>query len=147
MCGGGRAKIPMGTHSSGRPVPRAHGSQTFGLKMFGRVAKIAAWAWVAFIVYATLVPLAMRPTLGLVGANYERFTGYVVVSMLVLLAYPRHPIKVGFFVVTAAVILEIAQLAIPDRDAQVSDAIIKSAGALVGILIAFCICKCCMADR
>ncbi len=106
--------------------------------MFGRIAKIAAWAWVAFIVYATLVPRAMRPTLGQVGADYERFAGYVVVAMLIVLAYPRHPIKVGFAVVTAAVVLEIAQLAVPDRDAQVSDALIKAGGALIGILVAWC---------
>ena len=105
--------------------------------MFGKIAKIAAWASVGFIIYATLVPLAMRPTLGRLGTDYERFAGYMVVSVLIGLAYPRHPIRVGFAIITAAVILEIAQLAIPDRDARVSDTLIKAAGALVGILAAW----------
>lgn len=106
--------------------------------MLGRIAKIAAWASIAFIVYATLSPLAMRPTLGQLGTDYERFSGYVVVSALILLAYPQHPIRVGLAVIGAAVILEIAQLAIPDRDARVSDALIKVAGALIGIFAAWC---------
>lgn len=105
--------------------------------MFGRTAKIAAWASIAFVVYATLVPLAMRPTLGRLGTDYERFAAYVVVSALIVLAYPQHPVRIGVAVVTAALILEMAQLAIPDRDARVSDALIKAAGALIGILAAW----------
>lgn len=105
--------------------------------MFARIAKIAAWASVAFVIYATLSPLAMRPTLGRLGTDYERFAAYVVVAALVVLAYPQHPVRIGFAVVAAAVILEVAQLAIPDRDARVSDALIKVAGALIGILAAW----------
>ncbi len=105
--------------------------------MLARVAKIAAWASVAFIVYATLVPLAMRPTLGRLGSDYERFAAYLVVSALIVAAYPQHPIRVGLAVVIAAVILEVAQLAIPDRDARVSDVLIKATGALIGILAAW----------
>ena len=104
--------------------------------MFGKIARIAAWASVAFIVYATLVPLAMRPTLGRLGTDYERFAAYAVVSMVIVLAYPRHPIRVAFVVIAAAVILEVAQLAIPGRDARVWDALMKTAGALAGVAVA-----------
>jgi VanZ family protein len=104
--------------------------------MSGKIAKIVAWASAGFIVYATLVPLAMRPKLGGLGTDYERFAAYAVGSALILLAYPRHPIRVGFVVIAAAVILEIAQLAIPDRDARISDTLIKAAGALAGIAVA-----------
>jgi VanZ family protein len=105
--------------------------------MFARIAKIAAWASIAFVVYATLVPLAMRPTLGRLGTDYERFAAYVVVSALIVLAYPQHPIRIGIAVVAAALILEMAQLVIPDRDARVSDALVKAGGALIGILVAW----------
>jgi VanZ family protein len=101
--------------------------------MFGKLAKVAAWASIGFIVYATLVPLELRPTLGEIGANYERFAAYAVASVLLVLAYPRHPVRVGILVIAIAVVLEFAQLAIPDRDARVLDALVKVAGGLAGI--------------
>ncbi len=104
--------------------------------MFGKVAKVAAWASIGFIVYATLVPRGMRPTLGEIGVNYERFAGYAVASAVLVLAYPRHPIRVGILVAAIAVVLEIAQLAIPDRDARVMDILVKMTGGLAGIVAA-----------
>jgi VanZ family protein len=104
--------------------------------MFGKLAKIAAWASVGFIVYATLVPVEMRPTLGEIGANYERFAGYALASALLALAYPRHPLRVGILVVAIAIVLEFAQLAIPDRDARVVDALVKVVGGMAGMLAA-----------
>lgn len=106
--------------------------------MFGKLAKIAAWVSLGFIVYATLVPLGMRPRLGAIGANYERFAGYAVASVLMVLAYPRHPVRVGIFVIAIAVVLEVAQLAIPGRDARVVDTLVKVAGGLSGIAAAAC---------
>jgi VanZ family protein len=35
-------------------------------------------------------------------------------------------------------VLEVAQLAIPDRDAHVADALVKIAGGLIGIAVTFC---------
>jgi VanZ family protein len=105
--------------------------------MFRTIARMAAWASVGFVVYATLVPLAMRPTLGGLGIDYERFAAYVVVSALIVLAYPRHPIRVGFALIALAIILEIAQLAIPGRDARVSDTVVKAVGAMVGMGVAW----------
>ena len=104
--------------------------------MFGKLAKIAAWASLGFIVYATLVPPGMRPTLGDIGANYERFAAYAVASVLLVLAYPRHPVRVGILVVAFAIALEFAQLEIPGRDARVADMLVKAAGGLAGIVAA-----------
>ena len=107
--------------------------------MLRKFFKIAAWASAAFIIYATLVPLGMRPTLGNLGPNYERFAAYAVASMLMALAYPRHPVRVGLIVVAIAIILEVGQLAVPDRDAHVADALVKIAGGLAGAAVAtFC---------
>ena len=104
--------------------------------MFRKLAKAAAWASVGFIVYATLVPLGMRPALGWIGPNYERFAAYAVASAFLVLAYPRRPIRVGILIIAIAVVLEIAQLAIPDRDARVIDTLVKVAGGLAGIVAA-----------
>jgi VanZ family protein len=103
--------------------------------MFRIFAKVAAWLSVGFIVYATLVPLGMRPTAGKIGPDYERFVAYAVTSTLMVLAYPRHPARVGLGVIAMAVILEISQLAIPDRDARVADALMKVAGGLSGLTL------------
>jgi VanZ family protein len=100
--------------------------------MVRKLFAIAGWASVGFIVYATLVPLAMRPTAGDLGPNCERFGAYAVASALMVLAYPRHQIRIGLFMVAIAVVLEISQLAIPDRDARVVDTLVKIMGALAG---------------
>ena len=107
--------------------------------MLSKFVKVAAWSSIAFIIYATLVPIGMRPTIGEIGANYERFAAYAVASALMVLAYPRHPVRVGLTVIAIAVVLEVSQLAIPGRDANVADALVKVAGGLAGIVAAiFC---------
>jgi hypothetical protein len=103
--------------------------------MLRTFAKVAAWVSVGFIIYATLVPLGMRPTAGEIGPDYERFASYAVTAALMVLAYPRHPVRVGLMVVALAVLLEISQLAIPDRDARVADAAVKVAGGLSGLML------------
>jgi VanZ family protein len=103
--------------------------------MFRKLAKLAAWLCVGLIVYATLVPLGMRPTAGEVGPDYERFAAYAVTSALMVLAYPRHPVRVGLMIVAIAVILEISQLAVPGRDARIADALVKVMGGLSGLVL------------
>jgi VanZ family protein len=97
-------------------------------KLFG----LAAWASVGFIAYATLVPLHLRPTVVGVGPDCERFAAYVIASALMVLAYPRYALRIGLVMVVVAIVLEIAQLAVPDRDARVVDTMVKIVGTLVG---------------
>lgn len=97
-------------------------------KLFG----LAAWASVVFIVYATLVPVHLRPRIDGVGPDFERFAAYALASVLMALAHPRHAVRIAFAMVAVAIVLEIAQLATPDRDARVVDTLVKIAGALVG---------------
>jgi hypothetical protein len=101
--------------------------------MLEKIAKFAAWVTIAFIIYATLVPIGLRPTLGPISPNYERFVAYAIASVAIGLAYPRRPIRVATMVIALVVVLEVAQLAIPGRDARVGDALIKALGALAGI--------------
>jgi VanZ family protein len=100
--------------------------------------RIAAFLCVGFIIYATLVPLGMRPTISEIGADCERFAAYAMAAGLMVVAYPRHPIHLSLIVIAIAVVLEVAQLAIPDRDAHVADALVKIAGGLIGIAVTFC---------
>src|ERR1700758_832294 len=85
----------------------------------------AAWALLVFIIYATLTSLARRPELtdgGLYKAFFtllERIGAYGVLGLLFHFAYPRRVMFVSLLVSGTAVILEILQIFIPDRDARV----------------------------
>lgn len=100
--------------------------------MLRKLLGLAGWAGVGFIVYATLVPLHLRPRVEDIGPDAERFAAYTVASALMVLAYPRHALRIGLAMIAVAIVLEIAQLATPDRDARVVDSIVKIAGAVVG---------------
>jgi VanZ family protein len=110
--------------------------------MIHKLIAIAAWACLSFIIYATLSSLEARPEL--TGAGFykafftvlERFGAYAVLGLLFSLAYPRHVVSVCLLVLGSAVILELLQNFVPDRDARVSDALEKIAGGLAGILTA-----------
>jgi hypothetical protein len=105
--------------------------------MVRKFIAIAAWASMAFIVYATLVPLGMRPTIDEIGADGERIAAFTVASALFAIAYPRHPLRVGLAIATTAAILELLQLLQPDRDARLADALVKIAGVVAGVAAAF----------
>lgn len=104
--------------------------------MFKKIAKVAAWASIAFIIFATLVPVGIRPSVGEISPNYERFAAYALAAALMVLAYPRYPVRVALIIAAIAVVLEVSQLAVPDRDARLRDVLVKMAGALAGIAAA-----------
>lgn len=102
----------------------------------------AAWALLVFIIYATLTSLERRPEL--TDARFckafltllERIGAYGILGLLFHFAYPRQLMFVSLLVSGSAVILEILQIFIPDRDARVLDALEKLAGGVAGILAA-----------
>jgi VanZ family protein len=110
--------------------------------MIHKLIAAAAWALLVFIIYATLTSLARRPELtdgGLYKAFFtllERIGAYGVLGLLFHFAYPRRVMFVSLLVSGTAVILEILQIFIPDRDARVLDALEKLAGGGAGILAA-----------
>ena len=101
------------------------------------LAKAAAWVFLTFIVFATLSPLYLRPRL--TGAEpslivlFERFGAYAVLGLLFIISYPRRYGLVFLIVFGGAILLEFLQIAIPDRDARVVDAVEKLAGGGFGI--------------
>jgi VanZ family protein len=110
--------------------------------MTHKVIAATAWACLTFIVYVTLSSIDARPELVSVGfykafcTVVERFAAYAVLGLLFYLAYPRHAALVCLLVFGSAVILELLQAFIPDRDARVIDALEKLAGGAVGIVAA-----------
>jgi VanZ family protein len=108
--------------------------------MFHKLIAAPAWAYFIFIIYATLSSIDARPEL--TGAGFykafftfvERFAAYAVLGFLFYLAYPRHIALVCLIVFGSAVVLELLQIFVPDRDARIIDALEKLAGGAAGIL-------------
>jgi VanZ family protein len=103
--------------------------------MLQKLVTITAWAVLCFIAYATLSPIAARPTLP-TSPGIEHIAAFAVLGVLFCLAYPRHTVLVCMIVFGAAIILEMAQLITPDRHGRIQDAIEKVAGGAAGILAA-----------
>jgi VanZ family protein len=111
-------------------------------EMIQRLTAATAWACLIFIIYATLSSIDARPEL--IGSGFwkgsftivERFGAYALLGLLFYLAYPNQVAFVCLLVLGSAVILELLQIVIPDRDARVVDALEKLAGGAAGILTA-----------
>ena len=106
--------------------------------MLQKLSTVAAWACLIFIIYATLSHAGGRPELTTteppVVVIVERFGAYGLLGLLFCLAYPRRIALVCALVFGSAVVLELLQIVIPDRDARVIDAVEKLAGGAVGIV-------------
>jgi VanZ family protein len=105
--------------------------------MFQKSTRVAAWACLGFIVYATLSSAAARPELttsepALV-VVVERLGAYGLLGLLFCLGYPRRITVICLIVFGSAILLELLQLLTPDRDARLIDAVEKLTGGAAGI--------------
>jgi len=102
--------------------------------MFQKFIVAAAWLLLGFITYATLSPIAARPTL-FAPVGFEHFAAFAALGGLFCLAYPRQIALVCLLVFGSAAILEIAQMLTPDRHARLTDGLQKLAGGAFGIVV------------
>ena len=98
--------------------------------------QIAAWAAFATIVFVTVSPIEMRPG-DIFSVDIDRALAFALLSSMFMVAYPRHALMVGGFVVLSAGGIELLQALSPTRHARLDDAIIKGSGALCGMALAF----------
>ena len=98
--------------------------------------QVAAWSAFAVIVFVTLSPIQMRPG-DLLSVDMDRALAFGLLVSVFMIAYPRHAMAVGLFVVFSAVATEALQLLSPSRHARVDDALIKAGGAIAGMAFAF----------
>ena len=100
-----------------------------------RTARILFWLTLAGVAFVTLSPIAFRPETPF-GANKERFAAFALVSLWLVLGYPRHRLSglAGLALVAAG--LEAAQELVPGRHGRMHDAGIKIFGAVAGALAA-----------
>jgi hypothetical protein len=97
--------------------------------------RIAAAAAIALVVALTLGPLGVR-TMSPVNPLWDRALAYAVIGFLLILSFPRHPLRVVLAVLVMIVGLEAAQGLRPDRHGRVLDVIEKSVGAGFGFAAA-----------
>lgn len=94
--------------------------------------RVLAWAGLAFIAFATLSPIDLRPTSEL-PPNIERFFAFAAVGAMFAIAYPRHLWLTCAVVLGAALALEILQMISPSRHGHVLDAVVKMSGGTIGL--------------
>jgi hypothetical protein len=98
--------------------------------------QVAAWTAFAAIVFVTVSPIEMRPG-DIFSVDMDRAMAFGLLSSMFMVAYPRHAILVGSFVVMSAGAIELLQALSPTRHARLDDAVIKGAGALAGMALAY----------
>lgn len=100
--------------------------------MFKTVIRALAWLTLLVILAATLAPLDERPHLGS-GPTFERAGAFALLGVLFCVGYRRFWPLALFVVIIAAGGFELAQALTSDRHAMLADALVKTAGGLVGV--------------
>jgi VanZ family protein len=117
--------------------------------MLHKLVSITAWACLLFVASVTLSPAYLRPRLTetepVLIIIFEHVGAFAVMGFLFSVAYSRTTL-VCLLVLGSAVILELLQLIVPDRDARVIDAVEKLIGGGVGIIAAKIMCPHIFAD-
>jgi VanZ like family len=112
----------------------AGSSGTTGLHKF---ILTAAWCCLLFLAFATLAPLHLRPKMTdaetWLSVLIEHVGAFGVLGLLFTVCYPRRYGFVCVVVFGSAVLLELLQLFVPDRDARIIDAVEKIVGGAAGI--------------
>lgn len=96
-------------------------------------SKILAWTALAAIIFVTISPIGLRPQ-DLLPVNVDRALAFGVMAGLFVIAYPRQWIWVGVLILGSAGAIELLQEMSPTRHANIEDAVIKAAGAAIGLL-------------
>ena len=100
-----------------------------------RVVSIAAWVVLAFLIYATVSPLADRPNF-MASTTIQHLLAYAALTGLFCQAYPQRVRLLFVLVIAGILLLEAAQVFLPDRHARIRDIAEKTTGAIGGICIA-----------
>ena len=103
--------------------------------MTKKARQFAAWSALAAIVFVTVSPIGLRPG-DIFPVDIDRALAFAVLAILFVLAYPRHSLTVGVVMVLGAGLIEALQMLSPTRHAEINDALVKAAGALIGVVMA-----------
>ncbi len=107
----------------------------FLLAMFSRrLFCVAGLCGIILILILSLVPGAERPHTGLPGGA-EHFLAYCLTAAILALGFWSRRIAIAVGLTFLASLMEILQLWIPGRNAQISDAFNSGLGSLCGIVL------------
>ncbi len=98
-------------------------------RLFAVVAGVSSLAFVAF---ATLSPIELRPTTEL-GLGWEHLIAFAVIAAFLTFASPKRIWQILVLVILVAILLEVAQLYVPGRHARWIDGATKIFGSLIGV--------------
>jgi hypothetical protein len=101
--------------------------------MIQRLSVITGWLALGFVVFATLSPIDVRPSLAT--PHLEHFAAFALIGFAFALAYPNRILLVFVIVVGAALGLEALQLLTLDRHGRAADALVKALGGISGICV------------
>jgi VanZ family protein len=114
------------------------------IRMLHKLAPMTAWACLLFVGSVTLSPVYLRPrwteTEPALIVILEHVGAFAVIGFLFSVIYTRTTL-VCLLVLGSAVLLELLQLVVPDRDARVIDAVEKLIGGGIGIIVAKIMCS------
>jgi VanZ family protein len=99
-----------------------------------KVARIAAWSLAAAIVIMSLVPRALRPETS-APHGLEHFMIFAAAGFAFGLGYERRHDLLAILLVIFSSSVEIVQLFVPGRHARLSDFIIDSIAAFIGLVM------------
>jgi VanZ family protein len=97
-----------------------------------KAARIAAWSLPAAIVILSLVPRALRPETS-APHGLEHFIIFAAAGFAFGLGYERRHDLLAILLVIFSSSIEIVQLFVPGRHARLSDFIIDSVAAFIGL--------------
>jgi VanZ family protein len=100
-----------------------------------KLARIAAWVLTAAIVVLSLVPPTLRPETS-APHSLEHFTIYAATGFAFGLGYKHRHDLLAILLVISTGCIEIAQLFVPGRHARLSDFIVDTIAACMGLVFA-----------
>jgi VanZ family protein len=99
-----------------------------------RFLRVCAWALLAFIVFATISPIGLRPH-DILPVDIDRAFAFMLLSIAFVVAYPRHFVLCCVLLLVSAAAMEALQLIAPGRHAQVHDVMVKMTGSIIGLVV------------
>jgi hypothetical protein len=119
-----------------RPIRRGSKGEVliYDVWMTVKTFRIAAWLVLAFIIFVTVSPTNLRPSDYLPG-DIDRAGAFALMGGLFVMAYPRHWVFAALLIVLSAGVIELLQELSPTRHAHVHDALVKAAGAGIGVVV------------
>lgn len=94
--------------------------------------KFVAWIILAAIFIVSIAPVWVEPTL-VISENTDRALGFLMAAFAFVLAYPKSPIRLAFFLIFAAIVSELPEFLWPGKQALVEDLMAKSGGVILGV--------------